>query len=52
MNKRIIQKEESDGTIKEIEVDFDKLPCAKCEWRWSIHCPKCDWNKDGKINTY
>lgn len=31
---------------------FSKLPCAKCKWRYSIHCPKCDWNSDGEYNTY
>lgn len=34
------------------QLDITKLPCFKCEWRYSIHCPKCQWNKDGNINTY
>lgn len=33
-------------------VDFAKLPCAKCEYRYSYVCPQCNWNKDGKYNTY
>lgn len=37
---------------KHKQLDITKLPCFKCEWRWSIHCPKCQWNKDGNINTY
>ena len=37
---------------KHKQLDIAKLPCFKCEWRWSIHCPKCQWNKDGNINTY
>ena len=40
------------GKIKELKADFEKLPCKDCEWRWSICCPKCDWNKEGKYNTY
>lgn len=51
-NIRKIQKISKDGTVKEITVDFDKLPCAKCEWRWSIHCPKCEWNAKGEYNVY
>lgn len=34
------------------EIPLEKLPCWKCEWRYSIHCPKCEWNKDGKYNVY
>ena len=33
-------------------VPLSKLPCWKCEWRYSIHCPKCEWNKDGKAKVY
>lgn len=33
-------------------VPFDKLPCSKCEWRYSLHCPHGCWNADGKVNTY
>lgn len=33
-------------------VPLDKLPCSKCKDRYSIHCPSCEWNKDGKYNTY
>lgn len=34
------------------KVPFSKLPCAKCKWYYSIHCPKCNWNKGGKYNVY
>ena len=34
------------------KVPLEKLPCNKCEWRYSIHCPKGCWNKDGKYNVY
>ena len=34
------------------EVPLEKLPCWTCKWRYSIHCPKCVWNKDGKFNVY
>lgn len=37
---------------KEKEIDITKLPCFKCEWRYSIHCPKCNWNKQGKVKVY
>lgn len=51
--KRIIFEERSDGTLKEITVDWDKMPCSKCERRWTMTCPKADcWNKDGKYGTY
>lgn len=33
-------------------VPLEKLPCWTCEWRYSIHCPKCEWNKDGKAKVY
>ena len=33
-------------------VPLSKLPCWTCEWRYSIHCPKCEWNKDGKVKVY
>ena len=50
MNIRKIKKIEKDGTIKEITVDWDKLPCAKCDRRYHFCCPKPDcWNK--KHNT-
>ena len=52
MNKRILKKINKDGTHTEIEVDWDKMPCSKCEWRWSMHCPKCEWNKDGHVIVY
>ena len=31
---------------------IDLLPCNKCEWRWSMHCPKCYWNSKGKCKVY
>ena len=31
---------------------FKKLPCMKCKYRYSLHCPSCNWNLDGKYNTY
>lgn len=33
-------------------VPFDELPCARCKWRYDLHCPKCSWNADGRYNTY
>lgn len=45
--------------MKEIVIDIDgklvplrQLPCWKCESRYSIHCPTCKWNSDGRYNTY
>lgn len=50
---RIIYKEEKDGTSKPIEVDWNKIPCSKCERRYHFTCPKPDcWNKDSKYCTY
>lgn len=52
---------EEDDKNKEIlieingkKVPLSKLPCIKnnCEWRYSIHCPKCEWNKNGKVKVY
>ena len=45
-------KKFEDGKITDTNINFEKLPCLNCEWRWSIHCPKCKWNEDGKYCTY
>lgn len=34
------------------QVPLNKLPCWNCKDRYSIHCPTCSWNGDGKYNTY
>lgn len=47
-----IKKVEKDGTIKEITVDWNKMPCSKCEWRYHFGCPHCEWNRDGKYIVY
>lgn len=47
-----IKKIEKDGTIKRITVDFNKLPCAKCNFYGHFCCPHCDWNKDCKYIVY
>ena len=52
MIKQTIKKINKDGSISVLEVDWEKMPCFKCEWRWSMHCPKCDWNKDGHVVVY
>ncbi len=52
MDLREIKKVEKDGSEKKILVDWDKMPCAKCEWRYSMHCPKCEWNKKGEYKVY
>lgn len=33
-------------------VPLAKLPCNKCRWRYSICCPQCEWNKDGRFAVY
>lgn len=38
--------------IKGKEIPLEKLPCNKCEWRYSIFCPRCEWNKNGKFKVY
>ena len=50
-NTKILLAQQAVET-KRKQLDITKLPCFKCEWRWSIHYPKCQWNKDGNINTY
>ena len=52
MNIVTIKRVNNDGTITEIEVDWDKLPCSKCEWRYSFHCPHNCWNEKGKYIVY
>lgn len=47
-----IKKIEKDGTVKRITVDFNKLPCAKCNFYGHFCCPHCDWNKDCKYIVY
>lgn len=36
------------------KVPLSELPCIKnkCEWRYTTHCPKCEWNRDGKVRVY
>lgn len=49
---RIIYKQTDKG-FKPITVEWDKIPCSKCERRYHPTCPKPDcWNKDGKYMTY
>ena len=53
MLMRNIKKIEKDGTIKEITVDWDKLPCSKCDRRYHFWCPKPDcWNKKAEYEVY
>lgn len=52
MNKRIIYKEEN-GKLKQIVVDWDKMPCKTCDRRWTMCCPKGDcWNCKGEYGVY
>lgn len=52
MNLRTIYKKEN-GTIKEIVVDWNQLPCKDCEARYALCCPRQQcWNKDGKYMIY
>ena len=53
MDKRKIIKICKDGKTKEIEVDWDKMPCRKCDRRYHFCCPKADcWNKKGEYCVY
>lgn len=49
-------KERIRNAIKKDKYDLreivDLLPCATCKWRYGLHCPKCNWNKNGKYKTY
>lgn len=50
INMRSVDK---NGEIKITKVDFNKLPCSKCERYGHFCCPKADcWNKDGKYCLY
>lgn len=41
------------GEVRIIKVDFNKLPCSKCERYGHFCCPKSDcWNKEGKYCLY
>lgn len=31
---------------------LQNLKCGSCDYRYSIICPNCEWNKKGKYNTY
>lgn len=51
-----MEKVENDKEVYVIingkKVPFSKLPCSKCKWYYSMHCPKCNWNKEAKYNVY
>lgn len=50
---RKIKKVDKNGNvIKVIEVDWNKLPCSKCERRYHFTCPKDCWNKKGEYEVY
>lgn len=50
---RKIKKVDKNGNvIKVIEVDWNKLPCSKCERRYHFTCPKDCWNKKGEYDVY
>ena len=50
---RKIKKVDKNGNvIKVIEVDWNKLPCSKCERRYHFTCPKDCWNKKDEYEVY
>ena len=49
---RSIKRHNKDGTITTITVDWNKLPCGKCERRYRFTCPKDCWNKKGEYDVY
>lgn len=50
---RQIKKINADGSITEVTVDWNKLPCRKCDRRYHFCCPKPDcWNKNGEYCVY
>lgn len=50
---RKIKKVDKNGNvIKVIKVDWNKLPCSKCERRYHFTCPKDCWNKKGEYEVY
>ena len=49
---RKIKKINKDGTITEIEVDWNKMPCAKCNYRYHFGCPHNCWNAKGEYCVY
>ena len=47
------KKINADGSITEVTVDWNKLPCRKCDRRYHFCCPKSDcWNKKGEYCVY
>lgn len=36
---RIIKRYNKDGTITKLKVDWNKIPCSTCEWRYHFGCP-------------
>ena len=52
MNIVAIKLINDDSTITEIKVDWDKIHCSKCKWRYSFHCPHGCWNEKGKYIVY
>ena len=49
---RKIKKINKNGEITEITVDWNKLPCAKCSFRFHFGCPNDCWDKEGKYCVY
>lgn len=48
-----IKKVDKNGNvINVIEVDWNKLPCSKCERRYHFTCPKDCWNKKDEYEVY
>ena len=49
---RDIKKLNKDGTFTIIKVDWNKLPCSKCDRRYHMTCPKDYWNRKGEYCVY
>ena len=49
---RYIKKLNKDGTFIIIRVDWNKLPCSKCDRRYHMTCLKDYWNRKGEYCVY
>ena len=45
-------KPTTDIEKKSKDLDITKMPCADCEWRYSLFCPRCEMNKKGNVKVY
>lgn len=50
--RKIKEIDKNGNIVKTITVDWNKLPCSKCPFRFHFGCPHDCWNKEGKYVVY